>query len=112
MQEGRLRPIFVTSPNRNPAFPDVQTAEEAGLPGFHVAAWVGLFGPRGLPPEIVARLSAALDEACRDPTARERFAARGDEIGGGVSPADFAALIRREHAQWGAVVRANNIRAE
>jgi tripartite-type tricarboxylate transporter receptor subunit TctC len=111
VQEGRLRPIFVTSPNRNPAFPDVQTAEEAGLPGFHVAAWVGLFGPRGLPPEIVRRANAALNEACRDPTARQRLAERGDEIGGGTVE-EFAARVRREHAEWGALVREAGIRAE
>ena len=111
VQEGRLRPIFVTSPNRNPAFPDVQTAEEAGLPGFHVAAWVGLFGPRGLPPEIVRRANAALNEACRDPTARQRLAERGDEIGGGTVE-EFAARVRREHAEWGALAREAGIRAE
>lgn len=111
VQEGRLRPVFVTSPNRNPAFPDVPTAEEAGLPGFHVAAWVGLFGPRGLPPEIVRRANAALNEACRDPTARQRLAERGDEIGGGTVE-EFAARVRREHAEWGALAREAGIRAE
>ncbi|WP_380070808.1 Bug family tripartite tricarboxylate transporter substrate binding protein [Dankookia sp. GCM10030260] len=111
VQEGRLRPIFVTSPNRNPAFPDVPTAEEAGLPGFHVAAWVGLFGPRGLPLEIVRRANAALNEACRNPTARQRLAERGDEIGGGTVE-EFAARVRREHAEWGALAREAGIRAE
>jgi tripartite-type tricarboxylate transporter receptor subunit TctC len=112
VQTGQIRPILVTSSRPNPAYPGVPTSAEAGIPDFIVSGWIGLFGPRGLPPEIVARASAALDEACRDPTARERFSTRGDEIGGGVSPTDFAAQIRREHADWGAIVRANNIRAE
>ncbi|TDH59387.1 tripartite tricarboxylate transporter substrate binding protein [Dankookia rubra] len=111
VQEGRLRPIFVTSPNRLPAFPDVPTAEEAGLPGFHVAAWVGLFGPRGLPADVVRRASAALNEACRDPNARQRLSERGDEIGGGTTE-EFAARVRREHAEWGGIVREAGIRAE
>jgi tripartite-type tricarboxylate transporter receptor subunit TctC len=112
VQPGQIRPILVTSTRPNPAYPGVPTSAEAGIPDFLFGGWIGLFGPRGLPADIVARASAALDEACRDPVARERFASRGDEIGGGVSPADFAAQIRREHAEWGAVVRAANIRAE
>jgi tripartite-type tricarboxylate transporter receptor subunit TctC len=112
VQTGQIRPIMVTSNKPNPAFPGLPTAAQAGIPDFIVNGWIGLFGPRNLPPEIVARLSAALDEACKDPTARERLAARGDEIGGGVSPADFAAQVRRENAMWGQIVRANNIRAE
>lgn len=111
VQEGRLRPIFVTSPRRLAAFPDVPTAEEVGLPGFHVAAWVGLFGPRGLPEPIVQRANAALNDACRDPTARQRLAERGDEIGGG-TVAEFAGRVRREYAEWGALAREAGIRVE
>jgi tripartite-type tricarboxylate transporter receptor subunit TctC len=106
VQEKRLRPIFVTSPNRNPAFPDVPTADEVGLPGFHVSAWVGLFGP-----EIVRRANAALNEACQDPIARQRLAERGDEIGGGTE-AEFGEQIKREYVEWGKVAREANIRAE
>ncbi|MDO9707239.1 Bug family tripartite tricarboxylate transporter substrate binding protein [Paracraurococcus lichenis] len=111
VQEGRLRPIFVTAPTRLAAFPDVPTAEEAGLPGFHVAAWVGLFGPRGLPAEIVQKANAALNRACQDPVAKQRLAERGDEIGGGTVE-EFAARVRRDHAEWGAIVREAGIRAE
>ena len=68
-------------------------------------------GPRGLPPEIVQRANAALNEACRDPNARQRLAERGDEIGGGTAE-DFAARIRREYAEWGGIVREAGIRAE
>ena len=112
VQTGQIRPILVTSTRPNPAYPGLPTSAEAGIPDFLVNGWIGLFGPRNLPPEIVARASAALDQACKDPTARDRFASRGDEIGGGVSPADFAQQVQRENAQWGAIVKANNIRAE
>ena len=111
VESGQVRPIMVTSNRRNPAFPNVPTAAESGLPDFIVSAWIGLFGPRGLPNDIVVRANAALNEACRDTTARERIAARGDEIGGGTVE-EFASMVRREHAEWGAIVRAANIRAE
>jgi len=111
IEAGQLRPIMVTSERRNPAFPNVPTAAEAGLPNFIVSAWIGLFGPRGLPGDIVTRANAALNEACRDTQARDRIAARGDEIGGGTVE-DFASMVRREHAEWGVIVRAANIRAE
>ena len=77
----------------------------------HYATPVGLFGPRGLPSEIVRRANSALNEACRDPTPRQRLAERGDEIGGGTVE-EFAARVRREHAEWGALVREAGIRAE
>ena len=110
MQKGRLRPIFVTSPNRNSALPAVPTADRAGLPGFHVAAWIGLFGPRGLPPEIVRRASTMLNEACWDPTARQRLAERSDEIDGGTVD-KCAARVRCKHAEWGASAQEAGIRA-
>lgn len=91
--------------------PEIPTAEEAGLPDFVVSSWIGLFGPRGTPPEIVARANAVLNQVCADPAIRARIDARGDEAGGGTVE-EFAALVRRDHARWGEVVRANGIRAE
>jgi len=111
VQEGRLRPILVTSRNRIPAFPDVPTAAEAGLPDFEVAAWIGLFGPRGLPADLAQHINAMLNVACQDPTARSRIAERGDEIGGGTLE-EFARRVRAEHAEWGKIVREAGIRAE
>jgi len=111
VQEGRLRPIMVTSPQRLPAFPDVPTVDEAGLPGFHVAAWIGLFGPKGLPADIVQRANAALNAACRDPVVRQKIADRGDEIGGGTAE-EFARRVRAEHAEWARIVHDASIKAE
>jgi tripartite-type tricarboxylate transporter receptor subunit TctC len=102
---------MVTSRDRIPAFPDVPTAAEAGVPDFVVLAWIGLFGPKGLPPEIVARANAAVNQAAADATTRERITSRGDQPGGG-SADSLGEIMRRDHAMWGEVVRANNIRAE
>jgi len=111
VKDGKLRPIMVTSRTRLAAFPDVPTVDESGLAGFYVAAWVGLFGPKGLPDDIVQRCNAALNEACRNPTAIQRISERGDQIGGGTA-AEFAARVRAENAEWGKIVREANIRAE
>jgi tripartite-type tricarboxylate transporter receptor subunit TctC len=111
VQEGRLRPIMVTSSTRLPAFPNVPTAEESGLPNFVTGAWVGLFGPRGLPTDLARHINAMLNIACRDEEARNRIAERGEEIGGG-SMEEFARRVRAEHAEWGKIVREAGIRAE
>lgn len=111
VQEGRLRPIMVTSSTRLPAFPNVPTAEESGLPDFVTGAWVGLFGPRGLPTDLAQHINAMLNIACRDEEARNRIAERGEEIGGG-SMEEFARRVRAEHAEWGKIVREAGIRAE
>jgi tripartite-type tricarboxylate transporter receptor subunit TctC len=71
---------------------------------------IGLFGRRGLPPEIARRAATMLNEACWDLIARQRLAERGDEIGGGTAE-EFAARVRREHAEWNALAREAGIRA-
>jgi len=111
VQANQLRPIMVTTAARIPAYADVPTAREQGIQDFVVTAWIALFGPPGLPADIVARANAALNAATRDPATRERITSRGDEPGGGTAEA-LGELMRREHAMWGEVVRANNIRAE
>ncbi|WP_237214977.1 Bug family tripartite tricarboxylate transporter substrate binding protein [Falsiroseomonas oryziterrae] len=111
LQSGQLRGILATGANRSPAFPDIQTSAEQGLQDFTFTAWIGLYGPPGLPPEIVARANAALNQALADPATRERMTSRGDEPGGG-TPQQLADITRRDHATWGQVVRNANIRAE
>jgi tripartite-type tricarboxylate transporter receptor subunit TctC len=111
VQANQLRALMVTSPQRIPAFPDVPTAAEAGVPDFVVLAWIGLFAPKGTPPEIIAKANAAVNTAAADPATRERITSRGDEPGGGTA-AELGAIMRRDHARWAEVVKANNIRAE
>jgi len=111
LQSGQLRGILATGQNRSPAFPDIPTSAEQGLQDFTFTAWIGLYGPPGLPREIVNRANAALNQALSDPATRERMTSRGDEPGGG-TPEQLAQITQRDHATWGQVVRAANIRAE
>jgi len=111
VRAGQIRAILATGAQRSPAFPDVPTATEQGIADFSFVAWVGLFAPRGTPAEIVSKANAALNTAVNEPAARERVLAQGDEPGGGTVEA-FAAMVRRDHARWGEVVKASNIRVD
>ena len=107
----QLRGFLSTGEKRIPAFPDIPTAAEVGIQDFVFTAWIGLFGPPGLPPEIVQKLNAALNQASQDATLRQRIIDQGDEPGGGSAEA-LGEIVRRDHARWGEVVKANNIRAD
>lgn len=111
LQANQLRGALVTGRTRSPAFPDIATAEQQGLRDFAFYAWIGLFAPRGTPPEIVTRINAALNAALADPATRERMTSRGDEPGGGTAE-DMGRMMAQDYTRWGEVVRANNIRAE
>ncbi|MFC0386924.1 Bug family tripartite tricarboxylate transporter substrate binding protein [Muricoccus vinaceus] len=110
VKSGQLRAILVTGANRSSAFPDVATSAEQGLSNFTFTAWIGLFAPRGTPDDIVRKVYAAQNTALQDATLRERVTSQGDEPGSGTTE-EFAAMVRRDHALWGEVVRANNITA-
>jgi tripartite-type tricarboxylate transporter receptor subunit TctC len=111
IKANQLRGFLSTGEKRIPAFPDIPTAAEAGLPDFVFTAWIGLFGPPGLPPEIVQRLNAGLNQAVQDQTVRTRITDQGDEPGGG-SAEELGSILQRDYARWGEVVKANNIRAD
>jgi len=103
-RSGKVRAIAVSGARRSPAFPDLLTIAEAGVPGYEASTWSGLIGPAGLPRPVVEKLNAAVNEAIRSPLFVERFAIIGDEPAGG-TPEEFAETIRRDAARWGEVVR-------
>jgi len=111
LRANQLRGILATGERRIPAFPDIATSAEQGLQNFTFTAWIGLFAPPGTAPEIITKVNAALNTALDDATVRERITTQGDEPGGGTIE-QMATLLRRDHAMWGEVVRANNIRVE
>ncbi|TCZ55227.1 Bug family tripartite tricarboxylate transporter substrate binding protein [Roseicella aquatilis] len=111
LQSNQLRGLMVTTEKRIPAFPDIPAAAESGIEDFVVLAWIGLFAPKGTPREIIQRANAAVNQACEGQAIRQNIISRGDEPGGG-TPEQLGEIMRRDHARWGEVVRANNIRAE
>ena len=104
IRAGTIRPIVVTSAQRSPAFPEIPTAIESGLAGFEITSWYGLWVPVGTPAPIVQKLHDAVVKAFADPELKETWAKLGAEPGGSSAEA-FRALIDKEVAKWGKVVR-------
>lgn len=111
IKSGQLRPLIVTGPKRVPAFPDIPTATEAGLKDFEIISFIGLYGPPGLPSDIVKKANAAMNVALSDENIRKGIVERGDEPGGG-TPEQLAKLTRDYYKLYGEIVKANDIRAE
>ncbi|CAN7265816.1 tripartite tricarboxylate transporter substrate binding protein [Pseudorhodoferax sp. LjRoot39] len=108
---GKLRALAVTTPKRLPAFPDVPTVAEAGLPGYETSTWGGLLAPAGTPKAVVAKLAAETTRILALPDVRERMLAAGVEPVGG-TPEQFAAFIGSEMVKWGKVAKAAGIEPE
>jgi tripartite-type tricarboxylate transporter receptor subunit TctC len=108
-RSGSVRALAVTGERRSPAFPDVPTVAEAGVPGYAAPTWSGVIGPSGIPRPIVDKLNAAINRAIKSPTFRERFAAIGDEPAGG-TPEEFAETIAKDSAKWKEVVQRSGAR--
>jgi tripartite-type tricarboxylate transporter receptor subunit TctC len=108
---GAVRALAVTGDHRSPAFPDLPTVAEAGVPGYSAPTWAGVIAPAGLPRPVLDKLNAAINRAIKSTAFRARFAQIGDEPGGG-SPEEFAALIASDSNKWGAVIRRAGIKFE
>ncbi|MGB2817146.1 MAG: tripartite tricarboxylate transporter substrate binding protein [Burkholderiaceae bacterium] len=111
IRSGSIRALAVTSPKRSPAFPDIPTMAEAGLPGFESISWYGLWAPAGTPPEIVKRLQAEVAKALASPDMAQTWFSQGADPGGEPSE-QFARYIRTEIEKWGKVARENKIVVE
>jgi tripartite-type tricarboxylate transporter receptor subunit TctC len=101
---GRLRMIGVVGEKRSPFTPDVPTMTEQGIKGIDLVGWLGWFGPAKLPPEIVARLNAALVKAHADPQIKSAFEKGGYESVSS-TPEELGALVRRDIDRWGRIIK-------
>ena len=93
---------------------DIPTVDEAGLPGFHVSTWYGLWAPKGTPRDVVLKLNAAAAEALADPAVQDQLTAMGFAIPPRErqTPEAFAAHHRAEIEKWSAIIKAANVKAE
>jgi len=100
---GRVRMLAAATEKRIPALPELPTLRESGI-DIASDSWLGIFAPGGMPQETVEELYAHLSRAILDPETRALFVAGGSEATA-LPPAEFSRLVRREHAQWGKVIR-------
>src|SRR6184192_564347 len=112
VRSGRLRALAVSSAGRLPAFPDVPTAEEAGLPGYRITTWYGVFAPAGTPAAIVRRLHADTVKAMQSPETRSKLEGIGADGTVSRSPEEFAALVRADTARYARIVKSIGLKID
>jgi tripartite-type tricarboxylate transporter receptor subunit TctC len=111
VKAGRVRGLAVTSAKRVPAFAELPTVAEAGVPGFDVAAWAGVIVPAAVPRPTVMRLNAELNKALATPALADKLPELGLIVAGG-TPEQFGAHIKKEAARWADVVKRSGARME
>ena len=107
----RVRALAVTTLKRSPLLPQLPTISDAGLRGFDIATWFGIFAPAGAPPDIVARLNSEIVRILHTPEMKERLALLGAEPIGN-KPDEFAAFVRAEIPKYAKVIQASGARAD
>ena len=108
VQAGKVVPIAITSAKRSPLLPNVPTFIELGVKNFEVSTWFGLFAPAKTPPAVLARLTAALNDALRDPEITQTMASKGmDPLR--KSPAEMAQYVGQENVLWKGVIEKTKI---
>ena len=101
-----MKALALASEQRHPAFPEIPTTAEAGLPGFILDGWFALFAPAGTPPEVLAKLRDALGVALAKPEVKDRLVSLGitPQLS---TPQEMAKLVQDEQAKWGPVIKAS-----
>jgi len=111
IQAGRFRALAVTTATRAPVLPNVPTVQEAGVPGFDVSVWYGVFAAAGTPQPIVQKLNAEFIRAMNVPEVKERVEALGYQVVGS-TPAQLDAHVRSEITRWARVVKEAGVTVE
>jgi tripartite-type tricarboxylate transporter receptor subunit TctC len=111
VKEGKLKPIAISTKERFPPMPDLQTVAEGGVKGYDASSWQGVAMPAGVPREIVARVYQELSTMLKAPETRERFLAQG-ALASGMPPEEFTAFVRHEAEKWAKVGKAAKVQVD
>jgi tripartite-type tricarboxylate transporter receptor subunit TctC len=109
VREGKLRALAITSIKRSALAPELPTMAESGFPGFEAVPWFGLLAPTGTPNDVLDKLHAETVKTLAMPEVRRKFDDLGLEPVGN-TPAEFAAIIRKETPEWAKVIKDAGIR--
>ena len=107
---GKLRMIAIAGPSRHPEFPDVPTLEENGIKGVDGGPHFGFYAPTGTPREAIMKINSEIQKAMQDPTVSARFKALAVEVAEPMTPEQFAAYVRGEHARYAKLIPALGIK--
>jgi tripartite-type tricarboxylate transporter receptor subunit TctC len=114
IKAGEIKAFGVTTKTRVASLPDVPTMDEAGLPGFEVSVWHGLYAPKGTAQPVIEKLTAALQAALKDPTVAARFAELGTEpvAADRATPDGLRSHLKAEIDRWAPVIKAAGVYAD
>jgi tripartite-type tricarboxylate transporter receptor subunit TctC len=111
VRAGNVKALAVTGTKRSPLLPDVPTMQEAGLKDYAFTTWFHVFGPAGMPADVVQRLNGALNDVVNSPEMRERFTREGFEAFA-TTPQAAGQFIAGEIKRWNTLIKAKNIKID
>jgi tripartite-type tricarboxylate transporter receptor subunit TctC len=114
MRDGKIKAYAVTARARLASAPDIPTVDEAGLPGFYISVWSGMWAPKGTPQEVISKLNAAVVDALANQTVQRRLADLGQEVPARdqQTPAALATYQAAQIEMWWPIVKAMKLKPE
>ncbi len=110
VESGQAKALGVTGKTRSPRMPDVPTIEEAGVAGYEMGTWWGIFGPKGIPADVVEKLNKEIVAVLQDPTTAKKITDLGYEIRG-TSAAELDDYVKLENKRWAQVIADQGFKA-